>query len=604
MRLLVTGAAGYLGRKLCAALAAAPGPLQAIVAMDVRETPPAERLPGVVYETLDIRAPELGALLARHQIDRVVHLASIVTPTRGCTRQQQYEVDVLGTRNLLEAAVAHGVRHLVVTSSGAAYGYHADNAALLTEDAPLRGHPAFAYADHKRQVEALLADYRGAHPELGQLVLRLSTVLGPDTHNQITDLFEQPVILGLREASSPFCLVWDEDVVACLAAAVRGEATGVYNLTGEGVMTLREIAAALGKRFVPLPADLVRRGLAVLQRRGLTQYGPEQVDFLRYRPVLSSRKLADELGFRPRKTTRQVFALYQQGAAARARRGRPARPAPAATSRPGPAPASTRKVVVITGAAGGIGLALAWRFARDGAEVALLDRDAEALQRALEALRAAGHSAMAEVCDVCDVAACEAAIAAVRRRLGGVDVLINNAGISHRSLLVDTTPAVLHRVMDVNFFGAVHCTRAALDSLLERRGVVVAVSSVAGFAPLIGRTGYAASKHALHGFFDSLRAEVASQGVAVLLVCPSFTDTGIDRHALAGDGGPAGQLKAAVGKLATPDEVAAEVAAAVARRQRLLVLSPVGKAAYWLSRLVPAAYERAMRASVRSEFPV
>ncbi len=313
MRVLVTGAAGYLGKQLVTALVRAPAPGDVLIAMDVREVPAGDRLPGVVYDALDIRSPELAARVGHHRPDVVVHLASMVTPPRGCSRQEQYEIDVIGTEHLLAACLTSGVRRLIVTSSGAAYGYHPDNAPLLTEDMPLRGHPDFAYADHKRQIEERLARARHEHPALGQLVLRLGTVLGPGTHNQITDLFEKPVVLGLREASSPFNFVWDQDVVRCLVAAVRGDAVGVYNLTGDGVMTLAEIASALGKPYVALPSKLVATALEHLHARGLTQYGPEQVAFLRYRPVMSNRKLADELGFRPSKSSREVFAVYRSG---------------------------------------------------------------------------------------------------------------------------------------------------------------------------------------------------------------------------------------------------------------------------------------------------
>ncbi|MBK9036797.1 MAG: SDR family oxidoreductase [Myxococcales bacterium] len=314
MRVLVTGAAGYLGRGLVRALATGPDRPAALIAMDVRATPDTERLGGVTYDTVDIRDPGLGARIAAHRPEVVVHLASIVTPPRGCTRAEQYEVDVQGTERVLAACLASGVGRLIVTSSGAAYGYHADNAAFLTEDMPLRGHPDFAYADHKRQVEELLAQARLDHPELGQLVLRLGAVLGADTHNQITDLFDQPVIVGVAEAASPFNFIWDQDVVRCLAAAVRGTAVGVYNLAGDGVMTLAEIAAALGKAYVPVPAHLIGRALEVLHHKGWSQYGPEQVAFLRYRPVMSNQRLARELGFSPSKSSREVLELYRDGA--------------------------------------------------------------------------------------------------------------------------------------------------------------------------------------------------------------------------------------------------------------------------------------------------
>ncbi|MBW2234594.1 MAG: SDR family NAD(P)-dependent oxidoreductase, partial [Deltaproteobacteria bacterium] len=152
--------------------------------------------------------------------------------------------------------------------------------------------------------------------------------------------------------------------------------------------------------------------------------------------------------------------------------------------------------VVVTGAAGGIGAVLARRFAEEGARVALLDRDeAGARARAAE-LEAAGAHALALGCDVTAEEDCRAALAAVTERFGGVDVLVNNAGITHLGLFRDTDVEVLRRVMEVNFFGAVNCTKMALPSLLERRGRIVVLSSVAGFAPLASRTGYSASKHA------------------------------------------------------------------------------------------------------------
>jgi NAD(P)-dependent dehydrogenase (short-subunit alcohol dehydrogenase family) len=146
---------------------------------------------------------------------------------------------------------------------------------------------------------------------------------------------------------------------------------------------------------------------------------------------------------------------------------------------------------------------------------------------------------MTMVCDITQPQDCDAAIAQAVALWGGVDVLVNNAGISHRSLFEDTDPAVLRRVMEVNFFGAVHMTHAALPQLLARRGVVAALSSVAGYAPLLGRTGYCASKHALHGFFDTLRTEVQERGVQVTLICPSFIATGIGAAGLGASGAAA-----------------------------------------------------------------
>ena len=307
---LVTGAGGYVGRQLVEALAREPGSVVRIVASDLRLPPESGRLPGVVYETADVRSSDFGALFRRHASDLVVHLAAIVTPGPGSTRAAEYEVDVVGTRRVLEACLAARVRKLIYTSSGAAYGYHADNPAWLDEDAPLRGNPEFAYADHKRQVEELLARARREHPELRQLVLRAGTILGPRADNQITRLFDGRFVLGVAGSTAPFVLAWDQDVVGAILHGIRRGGTGVFNLAGDGTLSLREMASRLGKPYVAVPPALLAFGLRLGRRLGLTAYGPEQLGFLRHRPVLSNRRLKAEFGYVPRKSTREVFELF------------------------------------------------------------------------------------------------------------------------------------------------------------------------------------------------------------------------------------------------------------------------------------------------------
>lgn len=259
------------------------------------------------------------------------------------------------------------------------------------------------------------------------------------------------------------------------------------------------------------------------------------------------------------------------------------------------------RVVAITGAAGGIGSALARRFAADGDRLALLDRDAAALAPCAAQLAARGAEALALACDVTDPVAVERAFGSALAHFGGVDVLVNNAGITHLGRFAETDVAVLRAVMEVNFFGAVHCTRAVLPSLVARRGSVVVVSSVAGFAPLAGRAGYAASKHALHGLFDSLRGEWRDAGVHVLLVCPGFTDTAIGAHALGPDGGAPRGVRTTAGRAATPESVADATVDGLRRRRRQIVLTPVGRTSWWLTRVWPAAYERLMVRSLLRE---
>jgi NAD(P)-dependent dehydrogenase (short-subunit alcohol dehydrogenase family) len=256
------------------------------------------------------------------------------------------------------------------------------------------------------------------------------------------------------------------------------------------------------------------------------------------------------------------------------------------------------RTVLVTGAAGGLGSALCRAFGRQGARIAALDRDAERVQALVSALRADGVEAMALACDITDEAECRAAIASV----GAIDVLVNNAGISARTLLRETAPDVIRRVMAVNFFGAVNATQAALESLVARRGQIVVISSIAGFSPLVGRTAYAASKHALHGFFDSLRSEQPE--LAVMLACPSFIATGIERAALGGDGRPAAAPRRTVAGEAQPDAVAAAIVAAAQRGRRLCLPAAMSRLAWWVSRLAPRFYERQMLHRVGAEYNV
>jgi len=259
------------------------------------------------------------------------------------------------------------------------------------------------------------------------------------------------------------------------------------------------------------------------------------------------------------------------------------------------------KIVVITGGASGIGAAISRKFAQEGATIGLLDMDADGATQEAAAFRERGTEAIGIPCDVSDELDCRCAINAIISRYGGVDVLVNNAGITQRSAFVDTRIDVYRKVMDVNFFGSLYCTAAAMPSLIARKGTIIVIESLAGVAPLLGRSGYCASKHALHGFFTSVRSEVRDAGVHVMIACPGFVATNLQTRALGGDGQVTRHPQSMVGKPTTTEHVAEAIFKGVIKRKHLLVLTPVGKLTYWLSRLAPVIYERIQARQLREE---
>lgn len=313
MTVLVTGGTGYLGSLVVRRLA---DHAIATVSVDVRE--PRDPVADVTYVTGDLRELDLAALMREHKVEEVAHLAAIVEPPRGMSEAELEDIEVGGTQRVLDACVAAGVGHLTVTSSGAAYGYRARNdGRLLTEDQPVTGSDAFAYSRHKAAVEALLARARRLHPDLGQLVLRPGAILGADTDNQITALFTGRVVMTLAETDGPFTFIWDRDVAEIIVTGVLARRTGIYNLAGDGVMTLRDIAAVEGSRVVAVPATVVRAALGVMKRIGIGRYGPEQVEFLLHRPVLDNTRLRRDFPGLPTRTTRETYEIFRQGRSGR-----------------------------------------------------------------------------------------------------------------------------------------------------------------------------------------------------------------------------------------------------------------------------------------------
>ncbi len=246
-------------------------------------------------------------------------------------------------------------------------------------------------------------------------------------------------------------------------------------------------------------------------------------------------------------------------------------------------PSLHNKVVVITGASSGIGKALAERALALGAKVAACGRNLAKLQATLPQ----SDNLLTFAADVAQEADCEAFMAAVLSRFGGIDVLINNAGISMRALFEDTDLKVLKELMDINFWGTVYCVKYALPAIRQSQGVVVGVSSIAGYRGLPGRTGYSASKFAMQGFLEALRTEQLQSGVHVMWVSPGFTASNIRNVARSKDGTIQGETPLEESKLMSADTCAGIILDGVVKRKRTIVMTGQGKLVVWLNKLVP-----------------
>ncbi|MDE5707528.1 MAG: SDR family oxidoreductase [Alistipes sp.] len=250
------------------------------------------------------------------------------------------------------------------------------------------------------------------------------------------------------------------------------------------------------------------------------------------------------------------------------------------------------KTVVVTGASSGIGEALARECAARGARVVLGARSEEKLQRIVGEIRARGGQAVFRAMDVTREEDCRELIDLAVAEYGGVDVLVCNAGLSMRAIFDDVDLSVLHRLMDVNFWGTVYCAKYALPWLQRSHGSLVGISSVAGLHGLPGRTGYSASKYAMTGFLETVRIENLKKGLHVMIACPGFTASNVRFAALTADGSSQGETPRNEAKMMTPEQVARIVIRGIAKRKRLCLMEAEGRATHFIKKFAPRFLDR------------
>jgi short-subunit dehydrogenase len=250
------------------------------------------------------------------------------------------------------------------------------------------------------------------------------------------------------------------------------------------------------------------------------------------------------------------------------------------------------KVVIITGASSGIGKALSIEMAARGAIVVLAARSRDKIAEIEKELNAGGARVMAVQTDVSLEEDCRDLIAATIEKFGRIDILVNNAGISMRALFEHVDLEVIRRIMNVNFWGTVYCTKFALPYLLQAKGSVVGVSSIGGYKGMPGRTGYSASKFAIQGFLETLRIENLKKDLHVLIACPGFTASNIRNTALSADGSLQGESPRDEKSMMKAEEVAVKIADAIEKRKKILVMTMEGKMIVLLNKLFPFWMDR------------
>lgn len=310
--ILITGSQGYIGKQFLAHCVENREKLGKIVALDIRTPHDDQRLENVDYIELDIRSKKIEEVLQEHKINIVVHLAAIISITGTNSALFEYDVDVNGSKNLINACIKQGVEKFIITSSGAAYGYWPSNVEMwLSEDMPMLGNTDIPYSNHKYLVEEYLKKVAVSAPQMEQFVFRVGTILGKNANNPITDYLKKDKLLCIKGYPSAFVAIWDQDLIQILWKACFDGKAGIYNVAGDGAIPSIELAKLLGKPARVLPLFLLKVAFTILRPLSLIKYGPESLKFIQYRPVLANKKLKESFAYIPQKSTKEVFEFWR-----------------------------------------------------------------------------------------------------------------------------------------------------------------------------------------------------------------------------------------------------------------------------------------------------
>lgn len=308
--ILITGVSGYLGTRLVKRFATRKD-VGCIVGIDI--APPVKPDSRLLFFKKDIRDPDIGELVSEHNIDTVFHLAFVVKPIHDLNKM--HDIDYNGTLNILNICRKKNVRHIIATSSTLAYGAHADNPEILTEEDPLRGNKSYPYGYNKALSDMLMQDFSKKHPDIIFTILRPCTVFGPSVSNYVSRMLFMPIAVNVLGCSPNVQFIHEDDFVDACVAAMTKEKTGAFNITGDGILTVRDISDITGTRLLPVPAWILYPMLELLWRLHFPgiEVNSGYLDYVRYPFVTDNNKAKEDLGFYPEYDSKKTLELTVQG---------------------------------------------------------------------------------------------------------------------------------------------------------------------------------------------------------------------------------------------------------------------------------------------------
>jgi UDP-glucose 4-epimerase len=308
---LVTGVSRYLGGQFARALSQDDA-VSRIIGVDV--IPPPHDIGRAEFVRADIRNPMIGKIIAQSEVDTVVHMNVIATPTHAGGRVSQKEINVIGTMQLLAACQkAPSIARLVVKSSAAVYGSSPRDPAMFTEDMGPKSTPRAGFGKDSVEVEGYVRGFSRRRPDVEISMLRFANIIGPGIRTSLTDYFALPVIPVPFGYDARLQFVHESDAIGALTTATTGPSTGITNIAGDGVITVSQAAGMAGRPVLPVPMQAAGLLGGLVKRSGLADFSSDQVQFLAYGRGLDTTRMREVLGFTPAYTTRSAFADYVRG---------------------------------------------------------------------------------------------------------------------------------------------------------------------------------------------------------------------------------------------------------------------------------------------------